>query len=797
MRAIWLRARAQMRRRVAATLSLALLLGVGGGASMAAAAGARRTDTAYPRFLRAYAGAQLDIANFPGPDSGTIPPELVASTEGAAAVEHIRWAPMRIEDRYVQAISRASDPMTAPVDRFKVIAGRAADPNRADEAVITPFGAQRGLRLGMTFPLATFPDEELAVFAKAVEQKPRTMRIVGVVAAPGTFPPQVAETSFLMFLTPAFYREYPNAWGGPDSVFVRLRDGVDLESFRKRVEEHTDGSPSQIRDRKGQDANVQRSIHIQAVALWIVAALAALVTLLLASQTISRQIAIDADDDATLSALGMTSVQTSAVAVVRVIAIAAISIAVASLVSIVSSAWMPLGIAGTAEPSPGVRVDAVVIGAGIAAIALGVALIALLSAMKEARKRRAPAHNQASTVASTFARAGLGASGVIGLRFALERGRGRTAVPVGTSIAGIAIGVLALAATLVFSSSMDRLRSEPELYGVTWDMAVGLGEVGGFNEANIKKIAAVDGISDLAIGNTGLDFLLNGRTVQALALSSVRGSIDPPVFEGRAPHGESEILVGTRTMRRLGLRIGDEVEMKPDGSRAALKLRIVGRGVVATGSETTELGEGAVIPTPAFLKIGKMIGLEGFAPGNAFIRLNRGVTRSQMQARLVAAFAPGTNFGETVYEQPIATPSDIASFGGVNSLPLALESLLIVLSAATLAHTLVTAIRRRRRDLAIVKTLGFVRRQTRLSVAWQSSAIALVACACALPLGAVAGRWLWLLFAGQFGVVPAPTVPVRAIALAVPATLLIANAISLIPGALAARTRPATVLRTE
>ena len=62
---VWLSLRAELRSRWRAMLGLALLLGVIAGAVLTAAAGARRTDTAYPRLLRWASAAQVDILNGP------------------------------------------------------------------------------------------------------------------------------------------------------------------------------------------------------------------------------------------------------------------------------------------------------------------------------------------------------------------------------------------------------------------------------------------------------------------------------------------------------------------------------------------------------------------------------------------------------------------------------------------------------------------------------------------------------------------------------------------------------------
>jgi predicted lysophospholipase L1 biosynthesis ABC-type transport system permease subunit len=103
-------------------------------------------------------------------------------------------------------------------------------------------------------------------------------------------------------------------------------------------------------------------------------------------------------------------------------------------------------------------------------------------------------------------------------------------------------------------------------------------------------------------------------------------------------------------------------------------------------------------------------------------------------------------------------------------------------------------VRRRRRELAILKTVGFVARQVRATVAWQATALAGAGVGIGVPLGLLAGRWAWLLFASRVAIVPAPVISPLTL-LAIPAVLLLANAIAAIPARTAARTLPAAVLR--
>jgi ABC-type lipoprotein release transport system permease subunit len=116
---------------------------------------------------------------------------------------------------------------------------------------------------------------------------------------------------------------------------------------------------------------------------------------------------------------------------------------------------------------------------------------------------------------------------------------------------------------------------------------------------------------------------------------------------------------------------------------------------------------------------------------------------------------------------------------------------------ATVTHALVASVRRRRRDFAILKTLGFARRQVSATVVWQASTMLLIALAVGLPLGVAAGRWAWTVVAEQLGTVAEPVTPLGLVLLTIPAGLLLANLVAALPARVASRLKPATVLRSE
>jgi putative ABC transport system permease protein len=163
----------------------------------------------------------------------------------------------------------------------------------------------------------------------------------------------------------------------------------------------------------------------------------------------------------------------------------------------------------------------------------------------------------------------------------------------------------------------------------------------------------------------------------------------------------------------------------------------------------------------------------------------------------VLATSPGGSAASAVVVQGVQRPAEIVNYKTIGLTPAVLVAGLALGAVAALALTLVSSVRQRRRDLALLKTIGFVRRQLAAAVAWQSSVAALVGIIVGIPLGVVAGRWTWDLFARQIYAVPYPTVSLLALFLVGVGTLLLANVVAAIPARTAARTPTAVMLRAE
>ena len=129
--------------------------------------------------------------------------------------------------------------------------------------------------------------------------------------------------------------------------------------------------------------------------------------------------------------------------------------------------------------------------------------------------------------------------------------------------------------------------------------------------------------------------------------------------------------------------------------------------------------------------------------------------------------------------------------------PLSLALGLTAAAVLSLALTVLSSVRRRRRELALLKALGMTQRQLREIVAWQTTLTLAVAVVIGVPLGIAGGRWAWHAFAGSLGVVPVTAIPLAVLVPGAAVLLLAGNLLTLVPATVAARTAPATALRAE
>jgi hypothetical protein len=479
---------------------------------------------------------------------------------------------------------------------------------------------------------------------------------------------------------------------------------------------------------------------------------------------------------------------------------------IAVVVAIAASPLMPIGPARLAEPHPGTEVNVAILGVGFAVIALLPLALLAGAAWRAARaaggplgiaEPAQPAHR--SRIGGALTRAG-SVTGGVGVAMAFEPGHGRTAVPVRTALAGSVIAVAALAAAAVFGTSLVALVSTPHDYGQNWDAQLDLEFGGGSGKFGAMVIAPERAVTGYASGNYG-QLVIDGQIVPAIGLDQPPGAATDPrggyltMLAGRAPAAQDEIALGAQTMRAVHARVGQTIQVTVEQISAGLPSvrRDMPTGLGTGAVTTATLLSVPSVPDATTLCASKTATCYSFF----LIRLRPGTDAAAATAALTGSVTKaGCPLGSCAVTAD-QRPSDIKDYASVRDTPLVLAAVLIVFAVGTLAHVLLTGVRRRRRDLALLKTLGFERSQVLGVVAWEASAFAVVALLIGLPLGILAGRWAWAYFANAAGVPADVTVPLTAVLLAIPVTLLIANLIAAWPGWTAARLRPALVLRTE
>jgi len=116
----------------------------------------------------------------------------------------------------------------------------------------------------------------------------------------------------------------------------------------------------------------------------------------------------------------------------------------------------------------------------------------------------------------------------------------------------------------------------------------------------------------------------------------------------------------------------------------------------------------------------------------------------------------GANGYRVEYTKPVR-PAEIVDAGGMWAVPLLVGGLLGVTLMVGLSLAIFVSTRARRRELSILRALGFTGGQLSNSVRVQAVATMLAALAIGVPTGMVAGRLAWRAFASSLAVVEAPS----------------------------------------
>jgi FtsX-like permease family len=784
-----------LRRRIAGMLAIAVLIGLAGSLTLAAFAGARRTDTAYPRLLDRVHALDVLVA----PDFGeTVSARDLAKLPGVAFAA----------DAYGFGLSDWSGRGTRPPDANlglggfgltlagarsgaespRVSEGRLPRNDRPGEMFANEAAAKTlGLHVGSTVHYSLYEFSDLVLEDGSMNPDavftPVTFEVVGIGTTVDDLLLNENQDTESLLLSPAFVRQYRDL-ASYKVAGVFLEHGTrDLASFTAGVNRIVGDQKVQLQTRTSRERAFEAVAEPYSASLLLFGIAATLAALIVVAQALARIVDLDATDGPALSALGASRRTRASIASGRALIGIAIGAVLAVVGAIALSPLFPLGRARDAEPDPGVHVDALALGAGFVAIVVLLAVPTLVRAWRVARRRMVDEAANAERpvrVAERLAASGAPASLVTGVRFAFRDGDGRR-VSILTTLFGLVVAAATVIAALTFGTSLDRMIETPARYGWNWDALTDTYDSGATPEL-VAALRDDQRAAGLTVGTRG-NVTFDGTSFSGYGLEHVRGHALPQASEGRMPQRATEVALGAETLRTLGKDVGDTVDAtQSDGSVA--RLHIVGRTALPALAlnGTDALGDGAALTAEGLARLDATA-----EPSFFLVDLAPGAKIAQLQR----------SYGDSSTTLGPQRPGAILTYGEVRRTPLLLAGLLGLLGAGVLVHLLVTSVRARRRDLAILKTIGFTRRQIATTVAAQATTLVLVALVIAIPLGIVIGRWTWSSFAGNLGVVAGVVVPTAAVLAVVAITLLIGNAAAAFPARSAARTRAALVLRSE
>ena len=783
---------------------LALLVALSAGVVLTAVAGARRGDTAFGRlWARTLPGTVVVLPNQSGFDWAKVRalPEVAAlglfAVYYGAAVEGMDGVDLGFPPANADAFRT--------VERPVVLAGRMANPGRADEAVVSPhFLTAHHKQVGDILTLRLSTPAQAAAGIDASQTPPAgprvTVRIVGVIRTPFGLD-NIGDSGGVIPTYALLTRYRADIMGGTSNSatyvngIVRLAGGeAAIPAFRADLARVTGRSDIDVLDENIWIGNPVRTVTGYEAACLLAFGLAALLAaLVLVGQSVARYASAAVAELLVLRAVGLTRRQAASSAALApgLAAVAGATLGVAA--AIIASNWTPIGAASLAEPSPGMSADWLVLGVGWAASVLLV--LAATAAIAWTASRAGPAAlARRSPAVAAGARAGLPVPVIVGARFALEPGRGRAAVPVRPAIAGAVAGVLGVLAALTFSAGISNAVRNPARFGQTWQLTTFYGADGqDFAPAGAASRAAaadrdVTGFLDVRIAGAQA-----GRvSIESFTYAPVDGKQVPMVLTGgRMPASPGEIALAPTTARELGAAVGATIRL--DGGPATRAMTVSGIAFVPSGPHNS-YDQGAWLTPGGYARL--FAGAHyAFKFHAAVVALRPGADVTAVARRLDTTVSAATHAQGVVFTPPESLP--VQQLEDVSVLPLALGGFLALLAAGAVGQALTMAVRRRRRELAVLRTLGLTGRQTRLVVVTQASVLAVIGLALGVPLGLAIGRAIWRVVADFTPLAYYPPLAVWALVLIAPVTLLAANLLAVWPARRAARLRPGQILRGE
>jgi hypothetical protein len=520
--------------------------------------------------------------------------------------------------------------------------------------------------------------------------------------------------------------------------------------------------------------------------LLVVAVIAGLVGLVVVVQSIGRHVAGSAGDRQLHAALGMSTVERIAAQAVALLLTAIVAVTFAVVGAVVMSPAFPLGSLRRLEPDSGIHADPLVLALGGAALGLIVLTIGAMLVARSARPR-AVLSRRPNAAVQALVRAGAGPYQIAGARFALEPGRGRRAVPVRAALGGAALGVAGVVGAIVVATNLDRLVTTPARYGTPVQLSLEVSNAE--RELLVSELAGNDDVNAVGLVWSGMVTVAD-RAIGAYALEPRTGHLSFTTVAGRAPLGDGEVALGPHLVDDLGVAVGDEIELVRPGADAPETFVVVGEALTPLDNGDDFAGQIAMT-RGGFDRVGLTEGLEGLT-AEVGVQLRRGADVEAVYERL------DRRHPAEVQDEAIAPrPGTIDLLARVAPLTWLLAAVVGLAGSAALIHALAVGVRRRGRDLGVLRVFGATAGETGHVLHWMALWVAAAGVLVGVPAGVLGGSIAWRRIASDNDVAVDVTFPAAAVSLVMLASIVVSVLVAIPAGRRARRIRIHDALRFE
>jgi putative ABC transport system permease protein len=630
-----------------------------------------------------------------------------------------------------------------------------------------------------------------------------TFTVVGFAVPNGRVPAPFDDPAFAYVLPATLLRFDPEPAGTPEgNDFIQPQDAVAGYQLRTSVRlvdrnaiepffREAAAAGLQFAGRPWTDVrdNLKEANEFDVIFLNVFGVFALLASGLIIANAVGGQVLSQTRDIGILKTIGFTPRQVTMALLVQNLTLALAASIVGVLAGLLAAPFFLSKTADLLAVPANAAFDPVLLSIAVLVVAILVAIFTIVPAWRAGRIGAIEALNAGNDQVAGRSRLAVVASklrlpsvAVVGVKD-LGRRPWRTAF----TVLALVLAVVTATFSLGIEATFDKTMSDPTVIGgPPYDIAA---DRDAFDDADARRVieSVPEVESYLPVLHTGAR---SGR--QGFEIQAFEGNLQQPRWrmkEGRMPASKGEAAASTEAARERGLQVGDRLTLQFGGGQACfdplspacvqtpVDIEIVGifpsvdGGILALTRDTVP---GDEPPTDYLIRLEP--GADSRAAANRLIEGSDGYLDPEV-------------FDETI--------GDIRS--DFRSVLVGLNALLFAVAGLNLLSSLLLGIRERRRDFAILKTVGFTPGQVAQTVFFGSAVLAVVAVAFGLPVGLVATRLMFDVLSSAAGIGTGVGQMPGFLWLAplVPGAIAIAALATVIPARRAAAVEVAEVLRYE